>query len=127
LSINFSCGACRKKFKAQDEHAGRRSKCPACGSDIEVPFQTAWEAAEPSPPTPPQIKPVRTAITPEGRGLPKSEPEPYRPPGAHVQAGEYARELWPDEPEPGQPPELPADEKRRPLWREPVAVIGAVG
>ena len=39
MAIKFSCGSCGKRFTAKNDHAGRRSKCPACGWGILVPFQ----------------------------------------------------------------------------------------
>lgn len=40
MPIRFACSSCGRKFVAKDEHAGRRSKCPACGGWIEVPVET---------------------------------------------------------------------------------------
>ena len=36
MSIEVAC-ACGRSFKAKDEHAGLRAKCPACGSVLEIP------------------------------------------------------------------------------------------
>jgi hypothetical protein len=38
MAIKFSCALCGKKLTAKDELAGRRSKCPQCGSVVGVPF-----------------------------------------------------------------------------------------
>ncbi len=43
MAIKFSCGSCGKRFAAKEEHAGKKSKCPKCGSGIEVPFPLTWE------------------------------------------------------------------------------------
>ncbi|MCJ7544216.1 MAG: hypothetical protein MUP47_06570 [Phycisphaerae bacterium] len=37
MSIRFSCGTCGKVFRVQDVHAGRKGKCPACGSVLQIP------------------------------------------------------------------------------------------
>jgi DNA-directed RNA polymerase subunit RPC12/RpoP len=63
MAIKFSCGSCGKKFTAKDEHAGRRSKCPACGWGILVPFQTASnDELTPKPVIPPPL--LAVAATP---------------------------------------------------------------
>ncbi len=36
MSIEVGC-SCGRMFKAKDEHAGRRAKCPACGTILVVP------------------------------------------------------------------------------------------
>ena len=51
MAIKFACGSCGKRFEAKEEHAGKRSKCPKCGGDIEVPNQ-AVAVANGSPPPP---------------------------------------------------------------------------
>jgi hypothetical protein len=45
MSISFVC-ACGKSFAVADEYAGKRTKCPACGSALTVPTP----AAESAPP-----------------------------------------------------------------------------
>lgn len=44
MPIEVAC-ACGRTFKVKDEHAGRRVKCPACGSVLDIPMPTS----EPSP------------------------------------------------------------------------------
>ncbi len=36
MSIAVAC-ACGKRFKAKDEYAGKRAKCPACGQPLTIP------------------------------------------------------------------------------------------
>jgi prepilin-type processing-associated H-X9-DG protein len=36
MAIRFSC-ACGKEMQAQDEHAGRKTKCPGCGVELMIP------------------------------------------------------------------------------------------
>lgn len=38
--LKFSCDNCGHKIGAKDEHAGKRARCPACGSLITVPEKT---------------------------------------------------------------------------------------
>ncbi len=44
MPITVECGGCTKRFRANDQHAGKRGKCPSCGAVIHVP--------EPTPPPP---------------------------------------------------------------------------
>ena len=37
MAIKFQC-ACGRKLKAGDELAGRRGKCPGCGTQFIIPF-----------------------------------------------------------------------------------------
>ncbi len=37
MPISTQCSACRKRFKAADQLAGKRVKCPQCGSTITIP------------------------------------------------------------------------------------------
>ena len=67
MPIRFSCSACGKKLRVKDEYAGRRSKCPACGWGIVVPFEPTWEEsdspAEPIPAPPPPLPGVSSTST----------------------------------------------------------------
>ncbi len=36
MSIIVSCG-CGRKFRAKEEHVGKRAKCPACGQSLVIP------------------------------------------------------------------------------------------
>src|SRR5260221_13632902 len=36
MSILVSC-ACGKQFRARDEHAGKRGRCPGCGQAVQIP------------------------------------------------------------------------------------------
>ena len=38
--LKFSCDNCGHKIGTKDEHAGKRARCPACGSVITVPEKT---------------------------------------------------------------------------------------
>jgi hypothetical protein len=115
MAIKFECGACGRKFKARDEHAGRRSKCPACGGEIQVPMQDAWEEAD-LPPLP-KSSAVPVALPQVRTSEDDDEPEPYRPPwrkpGVSASTG-----LRSDEPEPYRPPAKPMSENNRTSWRD---------
>ncbi len=48
MSIIVRC-ECEKQFRAKDEHAGKRAKCPACGRVLVIPASGA--SPTPQPPT----------------------------------------------------------------------------
>jgi hypothetical protein len=48
MSISLSCPKCQKQFKAKDEWAGKRLKCPSCSTVITVPTVDG-EAMAPQP------------------------------------------------------------------------------
>jgi len=76
MAIKFSCGSCGKKFTTKNEHAGRRSKCPACGWEIVVPMPATREPDDSPALIPPRIPAVVAgAATVEA----KSEPEAQKP------------------------------------------------
>ena len=43
MAIKFLC-ECGKKLTTQDRHAGRKTKCPACGRELEMPNDAVREA-----------------------------------------------------------------------------------
>src|SRR4051794_27308346 len=51
MAIRVECLSCRSTFGVRDDFAGRRGKCPKCGSAVEVPAAPATPAAtaRPSP------------------------------------------------------------------------------
>lgn len=53
--IRFNC-SCGREFKVADEQAGKKGKCPACGSVNLIPAQPP---ADPPPPPPPPKDPGR--------------------------------------------------------------------
>jgi hypothetical protein len=100
MPIAFDC-ACGKAFRVPDEHAGKRTKCPACGGALTVPAPPAsaeddafrlLEAAEAperparaAPPPPPSNwsaprRPVAAAPPPPPAAQAKTRPRPVRRP-----------------------------------------------
>jgi len=47
--IAFNCPGCHKDFQAKDEFAGRKTKCPQCGTALLVPNSALPPASQPSP------------------------------------------------------------------------------
>lgn len=56
MPIQVSCSSCGDQFKAPDDAAGKRTKCPTCGTPIEIPTPLASEEIlEAEPDLPPQF------------------------------------------------------------------------
>jgi flagellar basal body-associated protein FliL len=70
MAIKFACKNCGKRFSAQEEHAGRKSKCPVCGHGIEVPWPATPISGAPPPLVPPVI-PLQATDPAPGRPLRK--------------------------------------------------------
>jgi phage FluMu protein Com len=43
MAVEFRCSSCNKKLKVKDELAGKKIKCPGCGSPTAVPEPKAQE------------------------------------------------------------------------------------
>src|SRR5437879_6373645 len=46
MAIRFKC-ACGQELQAREEHAGRKTRCPACGADMTVPQPSTEVQAAP--------------------------------------------------------------------------------
>jgi hypothetical protein len=56
MPIQFTC-SCGRKLQGQDEHAGRRVKCPGCGVELTVPgADGAVQTTEPARPRPSAVQ-----------------------------------------------------------------------
>jgi hypothetical protein len=69
MPITLGCPSCGKRFRARDESAGKRVKCPYCGAPVSVP--TAAESAVAAAPT-------------DSIPVPPSQPDSAPPPGRPV-------------------------------------------
>jgi hypothetical protein len=92
MSIEIGCTGCGQTLRVADEHAGKKARCPACGTIVQVP--TPGEVAPLGPPTgspfsaPPQLAPD---VNPFGE-RPEPELNPYAAPTAPlVKTPSYAR------------------------------------
>src|SRR5437879_5306865 len=68
--IAFACASCQKKLSVKDEAAGKKVKCPGCGTVIPVPSQTVASSAALKPPRPLSS----TSVNPEPRRVPPAPP-----------------------------------------------------
>ncbi len=58
MAIQFAC-ACGQQLQIGDEHAGKQTRCPACGREMTVPQPAAFQAADM------QLPPRAPAANPE--------------------------------------------------------------
>lgn len=101
MPISFDC-SCGKRFRVKDELAGKRARCPACGTVLVVPVADAvfGDDLEPNPPPPP---PAEEAETYRVQEQPAPEKPRRRPvPGPAEPTG------------PAEPPRRPARRQTRP-------------
>src|SRR5215218_3038660 len=101
MPITLGCPSCGKRFRARDESAGKRVKCPFCQAAVPVPTsdeaRSAGAPTETVPAAPPAPVP---AATPDEWGTSDPAPGP-------------AFSLLADDPPPptaapGRPPSRPA-------------------
>ena len=69
MAIVFSCGTCGQRFRVNEDCEGKRSKCPKCGAEIQVPVSLTCEeetsqttAAPPPLPVVPGVSAALRAI-----------------------------------------------------------------
>lgn len=87
MPITLGCPSCGKRFRARDESAGKRVKCPYCAAAVPVP--TAEEAAAAGAPTavipPNTATPTHgSAVAPESWGTSSAAPERHANPAVTV-------------------------------------------
>ena len=42
MSIEFTCGECKKRYRVKDAYAGKKIRCPNCCAAVEVPEDADW-------------------------------------------------------------------------------------
>lgn len=108
MSIEFRCTQCNRLLRTQDETAGKKAKCPECGTILTIPTAGATpEMGAPPPVGPPQSPAVPPSPEPEppaGEG-PESPFGPIEPP-PEGPTSPFASGAAPD---PGNPYASPAD------------------
>jgi hypothetical protein len=80
VPITLGCPSCGKRFRARDESAGKRVKCPYCSAPVSVP--TSSESAVAAAPTDALPKTPAVPAPPPGRPVPppagdSSLPNPF--------------------------------------------------
>jgi hypothetical protein len=134
MPITLGCPSCGKRFRARDESAGKRVKCPYCAAAVAVP--TAEEAAAQSAASPPPQQPAAPAVTPApvsapadwGSGATGAPPDrnPFggdvtSPPPPPVLVDRRSTRPTPKQTPPPKPVERPRPE---PADEQPAAVKG---
>ncbi len=112
MPITLGCSSCGKRFRARDESAGKKVKCPYCQSAVQVP--TSEEAAAAGAPTAPIPADSSPVPVPASRPVPPPRPAPVPPPPPARPAPPVAPALvsgdWgalPTAPPPAPPPPPP--------------------
>lgn len=82
MPIEMNCTGCGQTLRVADEHAGKKARCPACGTIAEVPWAGAevQPVAEPSNPFSPTSQPAPIGNPFSDR--PEREGNPYASPSA---------------------------------------------
>lgn len=104
MPITLGCPSCGKRFRARDESAGKKVKCPYCQAAVQVPTpEEAASAGAPTAPLPPPPDPIPTASRAPS---PPAPPRPAPPPPNPVVATPADWGALPTSPPP--PPHAPA-------------------
>lgn len=82
MPIEMNCTGCGQTLRVADEHAGKKARCPACGTIAEVPWGGAdvQPVAEPASPFSPASQPA-PAVNPFA-DRPEQAANPYMSPFA---------------------------------------------
>ncbi|MFO0795899.1 MAG: hypothetical protein U0804_00325 [Gemmataceae bacterium] len=109
MPITLGCPSCGKRFRARDESAGKRVKCPFCQAAVPVP--TAEESAAAGAPTeslsasappPPARKPAPSSpefsLPPVDPPTPPPVPKPKPVPVAPAQAADWGADRTASQP-----------------------------
>ena len=78
--IKFNCPACGKKIAVQDEHAGKKARCPGCKQTIAIPAQATQQdipVAEPVQPIPAQATQQDIPVAEPVQPIPAPPPPPW--------------------------------------------------
>lgn len=102
MPITLGCPSCGKRFRARDESAGKKVKCPYCQAAVQVP--TAEESASASAPTAALPPPPPAVSSPR----PAPPPRPLPPPPAPVVASPDDWGALPTGPKPSAAPPKPS-------------------
>ncbi len=90
MPIEFRCTQCDKLLRTPDDTAGKRAKCPSCGTVLPIPAAAATPPAAPAAP-PAGASPFATGpakVAPGSPFGPGQPPNPYESPTAATGAGQ---------------------------------------
>ena len=60
MPIEMQCAGCGQRIRVGDEHAGKKARCPACGTISQVPSGIDPTAPAPGVPSPATVDPAKT-------------------------------------------------------------------
>lgn len=100
MPITLACPSCTKRFRARDESAGKRVKCPFCQAAVTVPDEAPGSSADRPAPAPSDFAPPAP---------PRPAVPPPAPPGPALfdVVGRPAAPPPPPKPKPAAVPDLP--------------------
>ncbi len=84
MPIEIQCAGCGQRIRVGDEHAGKKARCPACGTISQVPSGIEPTAPAPGVPSPAQVEPAKTMPAAGGTpfaGTHGGAANPYASPG----------------------------------------------
>jgi phage FluMu protein Com len=88
MPIEMRCTGCGQTLRVADEHAGKKARCPSCGTIAEVPSpgSPVETAPPPAPPSSPSSSPFAPDYQPTAAANPFADkpdvaPNPYATPG----------------------------------------------
>jgi hypothetical protein len=84
MSIEMRCTGCGQTLRVADEHAGKKARCPACGTIVQVPPAGAGPASSPQPAAESRSPFAPEATSPGAENpfadRPEPQPNPYASP-----------------------------------------------
>lgn len=86
MPIEFRCTSCEKLLRVKDETAGKKAKCPSCGTVLEIPSSSEDDDYELDTSEPPPRRPDISAPVADSKN-PFQAPTQYDSPQAGATAG----------------------------------------
>jgi hypothetical protein len=82
MPIELTCTGCSQTLRVGDDHAGKKARCPKCGTISTVPMATGFPTPAPSAASPFDAgRPTEEAANPFA-DLPEPSPNPYQSPAS---------------------------------------------
>lgn len=84
MAIEIGCTGCGQTLRVADEHAGKKARCPACGTIVQVPEAGMAAPLEPADPAVERPFSGKPQVAPDANPFgdrPEPAPNPYAPPG----------------------------------------------
>lgn len=93
MPIELTCTGCAQTLRVGDDHAGKKARCPKCGTISTVPSPGGPVAPEPAATSPFDVGEGPKEPTNPFGDLPESSPNPYQSPGSPmgVRTPRYSR------------------------------------